>query len=147
MTDTWAELPEMPSRNTRSSSPPAAAGPAARQEDRPSYHFAERLALHAQTEEQVSYPTTILIGKYLNSRWQCLTRMKQAVFQGGSIWIARREMLARISSQQPFPLTDCCAVVMTGYISISIKYQGRGENGIFTVSRLERKGCLCRRRP
>ena len=27
--------------------------------------FAEQLMLHAQTEEQVSYPTTILIGEYL----------------------------------------------------------------------------------
>ena len=28
-------------------------------------HFAEKFALHAQTEEQVSYPTAILIGEYL----------------------------------------------------------------------------------
>jgi hypothetical protein len=38
----------------------------ARQEKKPEVvHFAEKLVLHAQTEEQVSYPTTILIGEYL----------------------------------------------------------------------------------
>ncbi len=30
--------------------------------------FAEKLILHAQTEEEVSYPTTILIGEYLKSK-------------------------------------------------------------------------------
>ena len=30
--------------------------------------FAERLVLHAQTEEQVSYPTAILIGDYIKLR-------------------------------------------------------------------------------
>lgn len=28
-------------------------------------HFAEKLILHAQTEEEVSYPTAIVIGRYL----------------------------------------------------------------------------------
>jgi hypothetical protein len=28
-------------------------------------HFAEKLMIHAQTEEEVSYPTAILIGEYL----------------------------------------------------------------------------------
>lgn len=28
-------------------------------------HFAEKLMLHAQTEEQVSYPTSLLIGRYV----------------------------------------------------------------------------------
>ncbi|MCU0522708.1 MAG: hypothetical protein MUF84_18710 [Anaerolineae bacterium] len=39
---------------------------AATQEDRPeAIDFAEKLKLHAQFEEEVSYPTAILIGKYL----------------------------------------------------------------------------------
>jgi hypothetical protein len=39
----------------------------ARRESKPEYaEFAERLILHAQTEEEVSYPTAILIGEYLN---------------------------------------------------------------------------------
>ena len=31
-------------------------------------HFAEKLMLHAQTEEQVSYPTSLLIGRYVKSK-------------------------------------------------------------------------------
>jgi hypothetical protein len=31
-------------------------------------HFAEKLMLHAQTEEQVSYPTSLLIGHYVKSK-------------------------------------------------------------------------------
>ena len=39
---------------------------AAKQEKKPEVvHFAEKLVLHAETEEQVSYPTAILIGEYL----------------------------------------------------------------------------------
>ena len=39
---------------------------AAKQEKKPEVvRFAEKLMLHAQTEEQVSYPTTILIGEFL----------------------------------------------------------------------------------
>lgn len=39
---------------------------AAKSENKPEYvHFAEKLKLHAQTEEEVLYPTAILIGKYL----------------------------------------------------------------------------------
>ncbi len=39
---------------------------AAKLEKRPEYvHFAEKLKLHAQTEEEVLYPTAILIGEYL----------------------------------------------------------------------------------
>jgi hypothetical protein len=30
--------------------------------------FAEALALHAQTEEEVSYPTAILIGEYVREK-------------------------------------------------------------------------------
>jgi hypothetical protein len=39
---------------------------AAENEKKPEYvHFAEKLKLHAQTEEQVLYPAAILIGEYL----------------------------------------------------------------------------------
>jgi hypothetical protein len=31
-------------------------------------HFAEKLMLHAQTEEQVSYPTAILIGEFIKAK-------------------------------------------------------------------------------
>lgn len=42
---------------------------AARQEHKPEVlAFAEALMLHAQNEEQVLYPTTLLIGKYLRLR-------------------------------------------------------------------------------
>ena len=39
---------------------------AAKREDKLEYaEFADKLILHAQTEEEVSYPTAILIGEYL----------------------------------------------------------------------------------
>ena len=39
---------------------------AAKSENKPEYvHFAEKLNLHAQTEEEVLYPAAILIGEYL----------------------------------------------------------------------------------
>lgn len=39
---------------------------AAKSENRPEYvRFAEKLKLHAQTEEEVLYPSAILIGEYL----------------------------------------------------------------------------------
>ena len=39
---------------------------AAKEVNKPEYvRFAEKLMLHAQTEEEVTYPTTILIGEYL----------------------------------------------------------------------------------
>ncbi|HET7091066.1 MAG TPA: hemerythrin domain-containing protein [Anaerolineae bacterium] len=42
---------------------------AAQEENKPEYaHFAEKLMLHARMEEEVSYPTTILIGEYLRLR-------------------------------------------------------------------------------
>ncbi|MEM3045551.1 MAG: hemerythrin domain-containing protein, partial [Candidatus Bathyarchaeia archaeon] len=38
----------------------------ARQENKPEYeHFAQRLILHAQNEEEILYPAAILIGEYL----------------------------------------------------------------------------------
>lgn len=42
---------------------------AAKKEKKMEYvHFAEKLMLHAQTEEEVLYPTAILIGEYLKLR-------------------------------------------------------------------------------
>lgn len=39
---------------------------AANQENKLEYsHFAEKLKLHAQTEEEVLYPAAILVGEYL----------------------------------------------------------------------------------
>lgn len=39
---------------------------AAKAEGKPEVvHFADKLILHAQTEEQVSYPTALLIGRYV----------------------------------------------------------------------------------
>jgi hypothetical protein len=39
---------------------------AAKQENKSEYiHFAEKLKVHAQTEEEVLYPAAILVGKYL----------------------------------------------------------------------------------
>lgn len=41
---------------------------AAQAEDKPEYvHFAEKLMVHARTEEEVSYPTALLIGRYLKA--------------------------------------------------------------------------------
>jgi hypothetical protein len=42
---------------------------AAKAEDKPDIvRFAEKLMLHAQTEEQVSYPTALLIGRYVKTK-------------------------------------------------------------------------------
>ena len=42
---------------------------AAKKENKPEHaHFAEMLALHAKTEEDVLYPTAILIGEYIKLR-------------------------------------------------------------------------------
>lgn len=42
---------------------------AAKGENKPDIvHFAEKLMLHAQTEEMVSYPTALVIGRYVKSK-------------------------------------------------------------------------------
>jgi hypothetical protein len=42
----------------------------AKQENQPEYvAFAEKLKLHAKTEEEVTYPTALLIGEYLKLRF------------------------------------------------------------------------------
>ncbi len=41
---------------------------AAKSDKRPEFaHFAEKLMAHARTEEQVSYPTALLIGRYIKA--------------------------------------------------------------------------------
>ena len=41
---------------------------AATAEDKPEYaHFAEKLMTHALTEEEVSYPTALLVGRYIKA--------------------------------------------------------------------------------
>lgn len=41
---------------------------AAKVENKPEYvHFAEKLMAHARTEEELSYPTALLIGRYLKA--------------------------------------------------------------------------------
>ncbi len=41
---------------------------AAKAESKPEYvHFAEKLMAHARTEEEVSYPTALLVGRYLKA--------------------------------------------------------------------------------
>jgi hypothetical protein len=41
---------------------------AAKTENKPDHaHFAEKLIAHAQTEEEISYPTALLIGRYLKA--------------------------------------------------------------------------------
>ncbi|HEY6023585.1 MAG TPA: hemerythrin domain-containing protein [Pseudolabrys sp.] len=41
---------------------------AAKAENKPDYvHFAEKLMAHARTEEEVSYPTALLVGRYLKA--------------------------------------------------------------------------------
>ena len=67
MTDTLKdELPQMLEEHKAIIAALEKLKEAARQEGKPEVaHFAEKLVLHAQTEEQVSYPTAILIGEYL----------------------------------------------------------------------------------
>lgn len=44
---------------------------AAQQENKPEYAvFAEKLKLHAKTEEEVTYPTALLIGEYLKLKFK-----------------------------------------------------------------------------
>jgi hypothetical protein len=44
---------------------------AAEAEKKPEYaRFAEKLMLHAQTEEEVLYPAAILVGEYLKLRFK-----------------------------------------------------------------------------
>ncbi|HJQ63270.1 MAG TPA: hemerythrin domain-containing protein [Burkholderiales bacterium] len=61
-----AELPEMLSEHRDIVAALDKLEKAARAEGQAEYaEFAEKLKLHAQTEEEVSYPTAILIGEYV----------------------------------------------------------------------------------
>jgi hypothetical protein len=64
-----AELPNMLSEHKAIVAALTKLVEAAQAEDRPEVvAFAERLMLHAQAEEQVAYPTTLLIGRYVKSK-------------------------------------------------------------------------------
>jgi hypothetical protein len=60
------ELPHMLAEHSRIRTALGVLAEAAEEEGRPEHaHFAEQLALHAQTEEDVLYPAAILVGEYL----------------------------------------------------------------------------------
>lgn len=64
-----AELPRMLEEHKRIRAAVEKFRAAARAEKAPAYErLAERLALHAQTEEEVSYPAAILVGDILRAR-------------------------------------------------------------------------------
>lgn len=64
-----AELPEMLAEHKGIVAALRALADAAKREKRPEYvSFAEKLILHAQAEEEVSYPTAVLIGEYVRSK-------------------------------------------------------------------------------
>jgi hypothetical protein len=67
MTDRFeAELPEMLAEHQGIVAALEALVAAANAEGKPeAARFAEKLILHARTEEEVSYPTAILVGRYL----------------------------------------------------------------------------------
>lgn len=64
-----AELPKMLLEHQAVVKALSVLSEAARAENKPEVEkFAERLKLHAQTEEQLSYPAAILVGKFVRSR-------------------------------------------------------------------------------
>lgn len=64
-----AEMPAMLAEHKNIVAALARLVEAAKAESRPAVvHFAEKLMLHAEAEEQVSYPTALLIGRYIKSR-------------------------------------------------------------------------------
>ena len=66
-----AELPKMLEEHKAVVKALAVLADAACDEAKPEVEkFAERLQLHAQTEEQLSYPAAILVGKYVRSKLQ-----------------------------------------------------------------------------
>jgi hypothetical protein len=63
-----AELPRMLAEHRDIVAALEALVDAAKAENKPDYvHFAEKLMAHARTEEEVSYPTALLIGRYLKA--------------------------------------------------------------------------------
>jgi hypothetical protein len=66
-----ADLPQMLSEHQAVVRALSVLAEAARGEGKPEVEkFAQRLQLHAQTEEQLSYPAAILVGRYVRSRLQ-----------------------------------------------------------------------------
>jgi hypothetical protein len=64
-----AELPEMLQEHRTIVAALGKLIDAAKQENRIEHaHFAEKLMLHAQTEEEVLYPAAVLVGEYLKLR-------------------------------------------------------------------------------
>ncbi len=64
-----AELPEMIKEHKAIVAALKKLSDAAKKEKKPRHaRFAEKLMLHAQTEEEVLYPISILIGEYLKAR-------------------------------------------------------------------------------
>lgn len=64
-----AELPEMLAEHKAIVAALRDLIDAAKAENKPEVaHFAEKLILHAETEEQVFYPTALLIGRYLKAK-------------------------------------------------------------------------------
>lgn len=65
-----AELPQMLDEHKEISSTLDELIQTANEEDKPEVvEFAKKLKLHAQTEEEVSYPTALLIGEYLKLKF------------------------------------------------------------------------------
>ena len=66
-----AELPQMLLEHQAVVRALSALSEAAKAEGKPEVEqFAERLKLHAQTEEELSYPAAILVGKYVRAKLQ-----------------------------------------------------------------------------
>ena len=64
-----AELPEMLEEHRAIRAALEALAAAARAEDRPEQaRLAEKIMLHAKTEEQVTYPAAILVGEFVRTR-------------------------------------------------------------------------------
>jgi hypothetical protein len=64
-----AELPQMLEEHTVIRAALNGLAAAARAEEKPEYaRLAEKIMLHAKTEEQVTYPTAVLIGEYVRLR-------------------------------------------------------------------------------
>lgn len=64
-----AEFPQMLAEHRDIAAALAKLVDAARAENRPEVvQFAEKLMLHAQAEEHISYPTALLIGRYVKSK-------------------------------------------------------------------------------
>ena len=64
-----AEMPTMLSEHKDIAAALKKLKDAATAENKPAgLHFAELLAAHAQTEEEITYPTALLIGRYVKSK-------------------------------------------------------------------------------